>query len=181
MPQAVQGVFPDRKSAERAVEDLQADGFDTAAMELSSLERPPRRPRWQTATRRSIIGAIIGSLVVGSIGAIIAWIVAQAFIGRSTFAVIAIALVAGMIGWAAGGMLVSGVPYEEGYYDKERYELGQTLLAVGAPGHEQAASQVLVRNGARDVRVGTVRRLGGVRVIPQPNSLGTDGRPPATA
>lgn len=181
MPQAVQGVFPDRKSAERAVEDLQADGFDTAAMELSPVERPPWRPQWRTATRRSVVGAIVGSLIVGSIGAIIAWIASQAFIGRSTFAVIAIALVAGMIGWAAGGLLFSGVPYEEGYFDKERYELGQTLLAVGAPGREQAASQVLARNGARDVRVGAVRQLGGVRVVPQPNSLGTDGRPQATA
>lgn len=181
MPQAVQGVFPDRRSAERAVVDLQAASFDLDNMQLSSLERPPRRPPSMIATRRSIVGAVAGSLVVGTIGAIIAWIASQAFIGRSTFAVIAIALVAGMIGWVAGGMLFSGVPYEEGYFDKERYELGQTLLAVASPGREQAASHLLRRNGARDVRVADVRRLGGVQVRPQAAGLDEGSQPTATA
>ena len=181
MPQAVQGVFPDRRSAERAVVELQAAGFDTNRMDIAPIERPPRRPSRLTATRRSIAGAVIGALIVGSIGAIIAWIASQAFIGRSTFAVIAIALIAGMIGWAAGGMLASGVPYEEGYFDKERYELGRTLLAVAAPGREQAASQLLSRNGARDVRVGDVRRLAGVNILPQTTDLSGNGRPTATA
>ncbi len=181
MPEAVQGIFPDRRSAERAVVDLQAAGFDTARMQIGSVEPPPRRPRPLTATRRSIVGAVVGSLIVGTIGAIIAWIASQAFIGRSTFAVIAIALVAGMIGWIAGGLLFSGVPYEEGYYDKERYELGRTALALAAPGREHVASQLLARHGARDVRVGTVRRLGGVQIVAQPDQLEGDGRPTATA
>lgn len=181
MPEAVQGIFPDRRSAERAVVDLQAAGFDTARMQISSVEPPPRRPRALTATRRSIVGAVVGSLIVGTIGAIIAWIASQAFIGNSTFAVIAIALVAGMIGWAAGGLLFSGVPYEEGYYDKERYELGRTVLAVAAPEREQVASQLLARNGASDVRVGMVRRLGGVQVVAQPDQLDGNWRPTATA
>lgn len=181
MPQAVQGAFPDRRSAERAVVDLQTAGFDLGRMRLASLERPPRRPRLMAATRRSIVGAIIGSLVLGTIGAIIAWIASQAFIGRSTFAVIAVALVAGMIGWLAGALYFSGVRYEEGYFDKERYELGRTLLVVESPGREQAASHLLTRNGARDVRVANVRRLGGVQIRPGTTGLGEDGQPTATA
>lgn len=181
MPQAVQGKFPDRRSAERAVIDLRSAGFDTAQMQIGSLERPPRKPLRITATRRSISGAAITSLILGSIGAIIAWIAAQALIGRSTYAVITVMMVAGMIGWLAGGLYFSQVPYEEGYFDKERYEQGQTLLAVAAPGREQAASQVLARNGARDVRVAEFRRLEGVQVRAQPADLSEDGRPTATA
>jgi len=181
MPQAVQGVFPDRRSAERAVVDLQAGGFDLGRMHLTSVERPPGGPRPRTARRRSIVGGVVGALVVGAIGALIAWIAAQAFIGRPTLAVIGVALVAGLLGWIAGSMLLSGVPYEEGYFQKERYELGQTLLAVEAPGREQAASHLLARNGARGVRVGQVRRLDGVRIRRQPADLDETGHPTATA
>lgn len=183
MPQAVQGVFPDRRSAERAAMELQAAGFDGGGMRLASLERPPRRPRRETVTVRSIVGGVIGALVLGSIGAIIAWIAAQAFIGQSTFAVIAIALVGGMIGWVLGSMLFSGVQYEEGYFQKERFELGRTVLAVQAPGREQLASNLLTRNGATDVHVEQFRRMRGVPV-PQPGEptdLGGGPQPTATA
>lgn len=183
MPQAVQGVFPDRRSAERAAMDLQAAGFDAGGMRLASLEQPPQQPRRMVATTRSIIGGVIGALVLGSIGAIIAWIAAQSFIGQSTFAVIAISLVAGMIGWVLGSLLFSGVPYEEGYYQKERLELGRTVLAVQAPGREQLASNVLTRNGAADVHVAQFRRMRGVPV-PQPGEptdLGGGPQPTATA
>lgn len=153
MPQAVQGVFPDRRSAERVAVELRNAGVDAEGMQLASLEPPPRKPRAGTATWRSIVGGVVGALVLGSIGAIIAWIAAQAFIGRSAFAVTATSLVAGMIGWVLGSMLFSGVQYEAGYFHKAWFELGRTVLAVEAPEREQLASNLLTHNCATDIRV----------------------------
>lgn len=183
MPQAVQGVFPDRRSAERAAVDLQNTGFDAQGMRLASLERPPRRPRSETARPRSIVGGVIGAIVGVIVGGLIAFIASQAFIGSFEFAVIAVALVGGLIGWILGSMLFSEVPYEEGYFQKERYELGRTVLAVHAPGREQMAANLLTRNGAADVHVARFRRMRG-DPVPRPDEpldLGGGPQPTATA
>lgn len=149
--------FPDRGSAERALEALSVGGFDRQQMSLVSQEHelgaPPPPPRQQVT--HSLAGSLVGSLIGGTAGALIAWLTSSlvhSVASTTTIGVIVCAIVGGAIGWFLGGLAGSGRPIEEGEYRQERVELGRMLLSVDPGTREAEARDIMQRFGGRDVR-----------------------------
>ncbi|HKV83695.1 MAG TPA: hypothetical protein VJN88_04015 [Ktedonobacterales bacterium] len=165
MPRTVAAVFPDRKAAEQALADVRASGLDPAQPQVYSTPKPPLTTG-STPERaaKSVVGAAVGSLIIGTIGAIIGWICAVLAAGgvtAVTFAVIAVACVGGMIGWLLGGLAYPGTPVEEGEYYQEWVEQGRSVLTFDARGHEQDAQRILAQHGAQSIQAAPERRRWG--------------------
>ena len=161
MPRTLAAVFPDRRAAEQALADARAtEGVGDA--QLYSTAKPPLTTG-SPAERasKSILGAVIGSLIIGSAGAIIGWIcavLASGSVMSVTFAVVAVACAGGMIGWLLGGLAYPGTPVEESEYYEEWVEQGRCVLTLDAHGREQEVRQILARHGAQSIQAAPARR-----------------------
>lgn len=156
MASTVVGLFADRRAAQRAVVDLQAAGFDPAHITQS---RRSLRPALSSLLRlraiSSTTGAILGALVLGTIGALIGWAAEVSISGSrggGTLLFVGITLVGGMVGWLAGGLFFSGLPIANSPYLGQRYEEGAVVLKVQAGGREAVARHILARNGGKELR-----------------------------
>lgn len=164
MPRTLAAVFPDRREAEEALADAQAHASITD-FQVYSTPKPALATGSRTErTSKSVLGAVIGSLIVGSIGAIIGWISAVVAAGTTssvTFAVVAVSCAGGMVGWLLGGLAYPGTPVEEDEYYQEWVEQGRSVLALNAPGREQEVQQILARHGAQSIQAAPTRRVWG--------------------
>lgn len=161
MPKTVAAVFPDRREAEEALADARAYA-DVSDAQVYSTPKPPLTSG-STGERasKSVLGAVIGSLIIGTIGAIIGWIVAVLAAGTTrsvTFAVVAVACAGGMVGWLLGGLAYPGTPVEEEEYYREWVEQGRSVLALDAHGREPEVQEILARHGAQSIQVAPTRR-----------------------
>jgi hypothetical protein len=154
MPRTITAAFADRQSAERAAAELQAAGFAPAQLDLASRERPGATDVTHRLepNRRSITGAIIGTLVLGTVGWLIGWLIAlilgatiQSGIGAEVVASVG----GGIIGWLVGAIFLARAPVEESYYREQRLEQGATRLSVAPAGRDDEARRILARSGAR--------------------------------
>lgn len=162
MPRTIAAVFPDRKAAEQALADVRTSGIEPTQPQLYSTPKPSLTTG-STSERaaKSVVGAIIGSLIIGTIGAIIGWICAVLAAGgvtAVTFAVIAVACVGGMIGWLLGGLAYPGTPVEEGEYYQEWVEQGRCVLTLDAHGREQDVQSILSQHGAQSIQAAPAKR-----------------------
>ena len=147
--------FPDRRSAESALADLRARGFDLRNARLVPEEHVEGAPPPAKRAGRSLSAALMGALIGAVVGALSAWIASSllnSVTSTTTAGMIVTAIVGGTIGWFLGGLAGSGQPIEEGEYRQERVELGQMQLRF-EPGDRRAeARDILQRFAARDMR-----------------------------
>ncbi|HKV85461.1 MAG TPA: general stress protein [Ktedonobacterales bacterium] len=155
MARSIAGLFPDRASAEQAIADLKAAGFDPSHMGIVMRDRQETREVASDQGINSTTGAVTGSAIGGTAGAILAATGAFVIPGIGPFisgGILATALAGGAAGWLIGGLVGLGFPHEEAQYYQGRVEQGSTLLTVDAPGREMEAQQIMFNNGAEDLR-----------------------------
>ncbi|MGH2485200.1 MAG: general stress protein, partial [Ktedonobacterales bacterium] len=155
MARSIAGLFPDRASAEQAIADLKSAGFDSNHMGIVLRDRQETREVASDQGINSTTGAVTGSAIGGTAGAILAATGAFVIPGIGPFisgGILATALAGGAAGWLIGGLVGLGIPHEEARYYQGRVEQGSTLLTVDAPGREMEAQQIMLNNGAEDLR-----------------------------
>ena len=158
MARTVAGLFPNRRAAEAAQAELEAAGFNSR--DISLLTREPEATQQATPERtaKSLLGSIIGSLIVGTLGALVAWALSVLFstppTGK-TLSVILVSCVGGTIGWLIG-LLYPGEPVEEREYYRERAELGKAVLTADAQGRELEARHIMAQHRARGLPTATL-------------------------
>ncbi len=162
MARTVAGEFPDHSSARRALADLEAAGVEPSRTQVISAEHAPRESPPVRHFARTTLGAVAGSIVLGSIGAVIGWLAALLWpihtLTSVTYAMVVIACVGGMIGWLIGGLAVRRVDVVREEYYRERAEQGRVILAVNAESREREVRQILARDGGQDVPPVTMRQ-----------------------
>lgn len=159
MTRNVAASFPDRQSAERAAADLQTAGFPAA--EIGMLSQEPTGPTNVRSrlrpNRRSVTGALLGSLILGTVGFLLGWLFIQIVpdISHGGTAAAAgawtTAAIGGVIGWLWGALVATRAPVEEGYYRARRQEAGATRLIVDAADREDEAWTILRRSGGQNL------------------------------
>jgi hypothetical protein len=146
MAKVLVGLFPDRVSAEHALVDLRASGFDTHRMGI--VMRDPNEAREMGAGQgvTSTAGAVTGGVIGGTLGAILAATGTLAIPGIGPFisgGILATALAGGAAGWLVGGLVELGLSHEE-------------------------ARQILLKNGAENLDApGTGRRMPEHEAVPR--------------
>jgi hypothetical protein len=167
------GVFANAKDLEQAIDDLQEHGFDRAELSLlaseaavaeklshaytrvDELEDDPEAPRAAYVSTESVgdaEGALVGGLTyIGAIataGAVVAS-------GGTLGAAIAGAALVGGSGALIGSILASLVGNHHAEHIEEQIARGGLLLWVNIrdADHEKRATEILRRNGARDVHL----------------------------
>jgi hypothetical protein len=157
----IAGLFPDRIAAERAISELLDAGFDRDQIGFVMRDQSGRpSTAEQTGVGEehvvsSAAGAATGAAIGGTLGAILAATGALVVPGIGPIisgGILATALVGGAAGWLVGGLVGLGVPREEAEYYQGRVEQGSALVTVNATGSEEEAQQILLRNGAEDLR-----------------------------
>ena len=153
MARTISATFADRQSAERAAADLEAAGFTPAQIDLDARERPGSTDvahRLQPNSR-SITGAVVGALALGTVGWLLGWLI-TVLIGSSSQSSVGAEIVAavggGIVGWLVGAIYVSRAPVEESYYREQRIEQGVTRLSVAPAGRDDEVRRILTRTGA---------------------------------
>lgn len=155
MARSIVGLFPDRASAEQAIADLKSAGFDPGRMGIVMRDRQEARDVASDQGINSTTGAVTGSAIGGTAGAVLAATGALVIPGIGPFisgGILATSLAGGAAGWLIGGLVGLGIPHEEAKYYQGRVEQGSTLLSVDAPGRETEAQQIMLNNGAEDLR-----------------------------
>jgi hypothetical protein len=163
MAKVVVGLFPDRVSAEHALVDLRASGFDTQRMGI--VMRDPGEARETAAGHgvTSAAGAVTGGVIGGTLGAILAATGTLVIPGIGPFisgGILATALAGGAAGWLVGGLIGLGLPREEAQYYQGQVEQGVVLITVDPEGRDEEARQIMLKNGAEnlDARPGASAR-----------------------
>ena len=157
----VVGVFQDRTTAERAVQQLKNAGFRDD--QIGFVARDQGAGQGTTATgetaetgttgERAAAGAVGGGILGGIIGAAAALLIPG--IGPVVAGgILATTLAGAAVGAAAGGLLGAltkmGVPEEEARYYESEFQAGRTIVTVQPDGRQQEALDILRRNGAYD-------------------------------
>lgn len=153
MARAVVGLFPDRVSAEHAIVDLKAAGFDPQRMGIVMQDRSEAKDVATDQGVKSTTGAVTGSIIGGGLGTILAATGTFVIPGIGPFisgGILATALAGGAAGWLVGGLIGLGIPHEEAQYYQNSVEQGRVLLTVDAQGQDDAARRIMLDNGAED-------------------------------
>ena len=153
MARPVVGVFRDRQSAERAIEDLKGTGFDPNQMGLVMRDREEGKQAASDTGVRAAGGAVTGGVLGGALGAILAATGAFVIPGIGPFVsagILATAITTGAIGAIAGALVGLGIPREEAEYYENRVREGNILVTVDPQGREVEARDILLRDGAED-------------------------------
>lgn len=152
----VAGLFPDRATTERAIQALQAAGFNPDRIGIVMRDqREARDVADQTNVVNSAAGAVTGGVVGGALGAILAATGALVIPGIGPFVaggILATALVGGVAGWLVGGLVALGIPHEEAEYYQGQVEQGRVLVTVDAGDQEEQARAVFMQSGAENLR-----------------------------
>jgi len=155
MARSIVGVFADRSSAERAVEDLKAAGFDPARIGVVMQDKGAAQ---EVATEHGTAagqGAVAGGLFGGALGAILAATGALVVPGIGPViagGILATAIAGAAVGGLVGALVGLGIPKEEAEYYQGRVQQGSVLVTVDAQGRDGEARQILLRDGAEDLR-----------------------------
>lgn len=163
MARTVAGIFPDRRSAEHAIVDLKADGFDPQRMGIVMRDRSVADEVAEEQNISSTAGAVTGGVVGGTAGALLAATGALAIPGVGPFITggVLASLVGGTAGWLVGGLAGLGLSRDEAQYYQNRVEQGGVLLTVDPDGRDAEAQRILFDNGAEDMqRPGDARSVG---------------------
>lgn len=162
MARHVAGLFPDRAAAQRAVADLEAAGVEWGRIRVLAAEAEPHEAPPLQHWARTTVGAVVVSLILGSIGAIVGWLAALVWPTHTatsvTYAMVVIACVGGMIGWLVGALAVRRVDTEREEYYRERVQQGRAIVAVDAGSRYAEVRQILRRDGAQAVPRVTLRQ-----------------------
>jgi hypothetical protein len=154
MAKVVVGLFPDRVSAEHALVDLRASGFDTQRMGI--VMRDPNEARETGASQgvTSTAGAVTGGVIGGTLGAVLAATGTLVIPGIGPFisgGILATALAGGAAGWLVGGLVGLGLSRDEAQYYQGRVEQGGVLITVDPQGRDEEARQILLKHGAENL------------------------------
>jgi hypothetical protein len=172
MSKVTLGIFSNRAAAERAINELQAAGYDPKKMSIVTRDMEAEDQVVQSTGANVVEGATSGATTGGVLGGL-----AGLLIGVGAIAIpgigglliggpIAVALgltgaaattVSGAVtGAVAGGLLGAlvglGVPEETARVYEERIKHGGVLLAVPALEADDVASQVLADAGAEQIQ-----------------------------
>lgn len=150
MARSIAGLFPDRASADDAIDDLQEQGFDPARIGVIMRETAEPVDIGATAPRRhsrhAAFGAIAGGVVGGTIGAlVIPWI-------AHVIAAGVLAALAGAAGWRVGGHVGRRIRSDEARYDESEAQNGRALITVFPHGREDEARAILLCHGAESMQ-----------------------------
>ncbi len=158
MARAIAGLFPDRMSAERAIEDLKSAGIDPNRIGVVMQDKKETQAVTEEHGTHSTESAIGGSIIGGTAGALLAATGALVIPGIGPFVsagILATSLVGGAAGWLVGGLVGLGIPKEEAQYYEDRVHGGSALVTVdaqGAQGREAEVRQIMLRDGAEDLQ-----------------------------
>src|SRR5262249_44097599 len=131
----VAGLFPDRGSAEKAIDALQVAGFNPDRIGIVMRETRQARETADETGVTSTAGAVAGGGIGGTLGAILAASGTLVIAGIGPFVsggMLAAALVGGVAGWVVGGLVALGIPHEEAQYYQGQVEQGRVLVTVDA-------------------------------------------------
>lgn len=158
MTHFVSAIFPDVSSANRAADDLVANGFTQDRISVMSQERHRDALRGSTGTQTTGNKAGEGVATGGVLGAIAGGLIAIASLAVPGGIVVAGPIAAALGGAAAGtaagglvgGLVGMGIPEDEARtYDRHIQE-GRIMLSVEVPDASRAntAEQIMRRAGA---------------------------------
>jgi hypothetical protein len=146
-------VFPDRVSAEHAIVDLKAQGFDPRHMGLLMQNHDEAKGAASDVGVNVGTGAVTGGILGGTLGAILAATGTFVIPGIGPFisaGILATAIAGGAAGAIVGGLVGLGIPREEASYYEHRVQHGGVLVTVDTQGRDVEARELLLRNGAED-------------------------------
>jgi len=155
MARSIAGLFHDRGSAEQAIADLKAAGFDASRIGIVTQDKEANKELAEEHGTRSTEGAVTGGIIGGSIGALLAAAGALVIPGIGPFisgGILATSVVGGAAGWLVGGLAGLGIPKEEAEYYEGQVQQGRTLVTVDAQGRDAEARSILLRDGAEDLQ-----------------------------
>jgi hypothetical protein len=151
------GIFFDRGTAEKAIDELHHAGF--GEHDIGILTRGGKVVEAQTANTiqesNAAEGAVAGALAGGTVGAVTGALVSFLIPGLGlvvTGGLLTVILGSTLAG-AAGGSLIGpfialGLSEEEARYVESQFGAGRTILVIRADGRADEARRVLRRHGA---------------------------------
>ncbi len=162
MSKTVLGVFDSNDQAERAVDELQRQGFKTDEISIVARESTARDGREGgrgTRGREDDMGSLSGGIAtggaLGGAAGLLASMGALAIPGIGP--IVAAGPIAAVLGGAAtgglaGGLIDWGIPEESGQRYQERVKEGKIVAMVRSSDDKvEEAANIFRRHGARDV------------------------------
>jgi hypothetical protein len=160
---AVFGIYPDRASAETAVDILRTDGFRSTDISVLFPENQGTKDFAHEKNTKAPEGTATGATSGAVIGGALGWLVgigALAIPGLGPFiaagpimAALAGAGAGGVVGGLAGALVGMGIPEYEAKRYEGRVKEGGILLSVHSDNSDwtKKAKEILERTGAHDV------------------------------
>jgi len=144
--------FHDRPTAQRAVEDLEKNGFDHKQIGLIT-PAPDQEQKHSNAdvigrdhAKGALAGVGSGAVLGGVVGAAVAILIPG--IGTVLVAGALLGLATGAIaGGLLGALTGMGIPKLDAHYYSKQFEAGHTLVTVAAESRFGEAREILRRNG----------------------------------
>jgi hypothetical protein len=153
----VVGVFEDRFKAQRAVEQLVANNFDTNDIGVAARGIQGIREPTDVVPHPSLVaeGAAAGAAAGAGAGAVWALGVAVGLlpavgpvvVGGLLGSVLASAASGAAVAGILGALVGLGISTDEAKYYEREFNVGRTLVTVRADGREDEATLILRRNG----------------------------------
>ncbi len=158
MSKTVLGVFENTSQAERAVDDLQRQGFNRKEISIVAKESKVGRgdrSRGDMEAGQDISGGITTGGAIGGVAGLLAGVGALAIPGLGPIVAagpIAAALSGAVTGGIAGGLIDWGVPEDVGQRFEQRVREGKILAVVRTDDNKiNEAADIFRRHGAREV------------------------------
>ncbi len=164
-PPPVVGVFEDRRSAEKAVEELHRAGFHNDQIGVVVRDGEAADQPVVEADVHAEEGAAVGAVTGGVLGTLLGVGIALSLPGVGSL--LAAGILAGVLGGATvgitsggliGALIGMGVSEEEAQHYEREFHSGRTLVTVHADGRHAEAAAILAHCGAFERAVaGTVQ------------------------
>lgn len=158
MSKTVLGVFDNTMQAEKAVDDLQRQGFNKEDISIVARESSARRggrSRGDMEASQDISGGIATGSAIGGVAGLLAGVGALAIPGLGPVVAagpIAAALSGAVTGGIAGGLIDWGIPEDAGQRFEQRVREGKILALVRTDDSKiNEAADILRRHGAQEV------------------------------
>ncbi|HHT84268.1 MAG: general stress protein [Bacillota bacterium] len=158
MRKTVLGVFENTSQAERAVDDLQRQGFNKEEISIVARESTAgrgSRSRDDMEAGQDISGGIATGGAIGGVAGLLAGVGALAIPGIGPVVAagpIAAALSGAVTGGIAGGLIDWGIPEDVGQRFEQRVREGKIVAMVRADDTKiNEAADIFRRRGAREV------------------------------
>jgi uncharacterized membrane protein len=153
------GVFPDRREAEHALDELRREGFDDnqIGMVVRDSAHPGGIVRADEgdSESRAAAGAASGAALGGILGALATGLIpgiGLVLAGGLLAGILGGAAVGAMAGGLIGALTEMGVPEDEARYYDEEFRGGATLVTVSAGARYDEALEILRDHGGYDVQ-----------------------------